>query len=484
MKIYFILPLLLLGSCVGPDYERPNIPMPKAWKNQAQPVPSQQIIETAWWQNFQDCTLEQLVDEASKSNLDYMSALARVREARANLSGVEALLFPTINGIGEASRSYSGKNVPRNPSAGSSSSQIGNASTAQQKVYMLGFDATWELDFFGAIRRGEESALASFESVIDLSRDTLLTLVAEIARNYITLRSDQQQLEDAQAIVDLWTDNLSLITKLEKSGLNSKITTEAAISSRDQALAAIPTLEGNIKASIHRLSVLLGKDPTALYDRLQSKGRIPHTPDTVIAGLPSDLIQRRPDIRSAERLLAASTADIGVAIAALFPHFQLTGNYLFERNKPSRIFTPQSQFWQYALNFSVPIFDFGKIQAGIDARYAQKDEACLTYQKAILTAFEEVENGLVNFAKESNRFKQLKAQADAQERAYKLTNSRYKGGLNSYLDVIIAKIALLNTKITSTISQATVSLNLIALYKALGGGWEVYEPAKEKSSCE
>lgn len=483
MRIYLILPLVFLASCVGPDYERPNIPLPKAWKNQTPQGSSQQIIESAWWHNFQDATLEQLVDEASKSNLDYLTSLARVREARANLSGVEALLFPTISGIGEASRSFSGAYVPRNNSAGASTAQSGNANSTQQKVYMLGFDATWELDFFGAIRRGEESALATYESVVNLSRDTLLTLVAEIARNYITLRSDQQQLQYAQEIVHLWRDNLSLITKLESSGLNSQITTEAAISSRDQALAAIPPLEANIKASIHRLGVLLGKDPAALYDRLQTKGKIPHTSDTVIAGLPSDLIHRRPDIRSAERLLAASTADIGVAIAALFPQFQLTGNYLFERNKPSRIFTPQSQFWQYALNFSVPIFDFGKIQSVIDARYAQKDDASLTYQKTILTAFEEVENGLVSFAKESNRYHQLKAQADAQERAYKLTHSRYKGGLNSYLDVLIAKIALLNTRMTAITSQATVSLNLIALYKALGGGWEIYEPA-QKNLCD
>ena len=488
MRIYLFLPLLLLlGSCVGPDYKRPDIPVPPEWKNQpTQTATAEQNIDISWWHNFHDPQLDNLIEEASKANLDYLTALARIREARAHFSGVEANLFPTISGVGSASQAFFGshfqKNAPSSasPSPSSSSSTPNSSQSSKQNVYMVGFDATWELDFFGAVQRSEESALATLESAVESARATLLSLIAEIAQNYINLRNFQHQLEAVQAIADLWRENLTLQSDLEKTGLTSQMTTATAQSSLDRARAAIPPLEANMKAAIHRLGVLLGKDPGALYDQLLlRRGSIPQTSEAVIAGLPSELICRRPDIRVSERLLASTTAQIGVSIASLFPQFQLTGNLDYQRGHLPHLLRSSSQFWQYGLNFSVPIFDFGQIRAQIDAKYAQKDEALLAYQKSILTAFEDVENGLVNYANESHRYDQLQGQVAAQERFYRLTSSRYQAGLNSYLDVLQAKILLLNTKITAIQSQATVSLNLVALYKALGGGWETYDPDKD-----
>lgn len=458
--------LFFLSGCVGPDYTRPHIAVPTTWKNQGN-MSSQdsQAVNTAWWHHFHDPVLEGLIQEASQNNLDYQTACARIREARANLSGVEAAFFPTLNGVGSATRSFSGTGVPKGAGASAPSG-------TQQSLYTAGFDATWEIDIFGGVRRGQESAVAALQSVVESAHSVFLSLAAEIAQNYINFRNYQQQIQVLKEIASLWQENLNLESKLENAGLNSHITTSTAQSSLDQALAAIPPLEANIKASLHRLGVLLGKNPGALYDELlQTTGDIPQTSEAVIAGLPSDLITRRPDVRANERALASATAQIGVAEASLFPHFQLTGSFEFDQNNTTKLFRASSQFWMYGLNFSVPIFDFCKIRAQIDAKYAQRDEAFLTYKQSILIALEEVENGLVRYATESNRYHQLLNQVKAQEQASSLTTSRYEAGLANYLDVIQAKITLLTIKMTEMQSKANVSLNLVSLYKALGGGW-------------
>ena len=198
------------------------------------------------------------------------------------------------------------------------------------------------------------------------------------------------------------------------------------------------------------------------------------------------LTMKQP-LMAAERLLASATAQIGVSIAGLFPHFQLTGSYLFERNQPRNMFSPASQLWNYALNFSVPIFDFGKIQAQIEAKYAQKDEAFLLYKKSILTAFEEVENGLINYAKETQRFQNLKQKWKIEAQIRHLTELRQKAGIGNYMDVIQARITELNAQVLSEQSKATVSLDLVVLNKALGGGWntseEKYPVNSKPSTC-
>lgn len=480
MSKYVSLSLVfLVASCVGPDYERPITAIPSTWKNSlSSATERQKPWEVIWWQNFHDEQLEKLIEDAVKSNMDYQTALARIREARASYSGVVANLFPTLRGIGSAGQSYSGSKVQRNSTTLTSSSGVNTSNNSQStnsSQYMAGFDATWELDFFGGAKRAEESALAILESVEEDARAILLTLLADVAQNYINLRSAQQQRDVLKEIVALWTENLKLQASLEKTGLNSQITTLTARSALDQASALLQPLEASIKITLHHLSILLGKEPTALYPQLLTGGVIPSSSEKVIAGLPFELITRRPDIRASEKLLASATAQIGTAKAALFPQFQLTGNYGFQRNQPRHLFNSGSNFWQYGLSFTIPIFDFGKIQAQIDAKYAQKDEALFAYQKSILTALEEVENGLVSYATESKRHDQLKEQVTSLDRVYKLTLHRYKSGLNSYLDVIQAKLSVLNAQLMALQSQTTVSLNLVSLYKGLGGGWETFE---------
>lgn len=486
MRKFISLPFsFLLASCVGPDYERPHTPIPSTWKNSISPVTGQKkTAEVIWWRNFHDIQLEKLIEDAAKNNLDYRIALARIREARANYSGVVANLFPTLSGVGSAGQSYAGSKVQRNSNtfiSPSGTNTSNNSQSTNSSQYIAGFDATWELDFFGGAKRAEESALATFESVEEDARAILLTLLAEVAQNYINLRSAQQQRDVVREIVALWTENLKLQAGLEKTGLNSQLTTLAAQSALDQASALLQPLEATIKITLHHLSVLLGKDPTALYPQLLTGGVIPFSSEKVIAGLPFELITRRPDIRTSEKLLISANAQIGAAKAALLPQFQLTGNYGFQRSQPRHLLNSSSNFWQYGLSFTIPIFDFGKIQAQIDAKYAQKDEALFSYQKSILTALEEVENGFVSYATESKRYDQLQEQVGSLNRIHKLTLHRYKSGLNNYLDVIQAKISALNAKQVALQSQATVSINLVSLYKGLGGGWEVVEDAKEAS---
>jgi outer membrane protein, multidrug efflux system len=479
MRKASLLFLLLMGGCVGPNYERPTFPLPNNWKNPlSNETSNTQKINIAWWQNFSDGQLEGLINTAVSNNLDYLTAQARIREARANLMTVEAGLFPTLSGIGSATRSHFGPNVPRNSSSASSVP----SSSSSPSLYAAGFDATWEIDIFGGIRRAEESALALMESVENEAQAILISLIAEVAQNYINLRNYQHQLEVMRQIANLWKEYKDLQISLEKAGMSSQITTASAESALEEVLATIPPLEASLKASLHRLGVLLGKDPGAFYDQLMVKGEIPWASETVVAELPSDLILRRPDIRMNERLLASATAQIGISMASLFPHFQLTGSFEFERNKGAGLFSPGSQTWLYGLNFSVPIFDFGKIRSQIDAKYAQKDEALLTYQKSILIALEEVENGLVNFANESGRYHRLKGQLAAQQRIYNLTLSKHQAGLSSFADVIQAKISLLIAQNTTHQSQAITSLNLVALYKALGGGWEIFAKTKSQQN--
>ena len=494
---YLCLPItLLLSSCVGPDYQRPDFPVPKKWKNdlgaQSQGRhgnQGSQAVDAAWWQKFNDPQLNALIDEAVESNLDYAVALARIREARANYSEVESNLFPTFNGVGSAGRSFTGANVPRTSiSLGSGGSSGSGQQLGNRTLYKAGFDASWELDFFGAIVRGEESAKALLESVEENANAVLVSLIAEVAQNYILLRNGQKQLEIREDIAKLAQENRKLQESLEKTGLVDQISTSTAKSALEQALAEIPPLQATIKAAVHRIGVLLGKDPGALYGRLLKKGQgIPYMNEAVIAGIPSEVLRRRPDIMAAERLLASATAQIGVSIAGLFPHFQLTGSYLFERNQPRNMFSPASQLWNYALNFSVPIFDFGKIQAQIEAKYAQKDEAFLLYKKSILTAFEEVENGLINYAKETQRFQNLKQKWKIEAQIRHLTELRQKAGIGNYMDVIQARITELNAQVLSEQSKATVSLDLVVLNKALGGGWntseEKYPVNSKPSTC-
>jgi NodT family efflux transporter outer membrane factor (OMF) lipoprotein len=465
----FALMLFLAACSVGPDYQEPAMDIPQQWGND---IKDNTAIkeQLEWWQSYNDPLLNELISEASLSNLDLKAAFARIREARASLSSAEASLYPQINASGSYSHNENSLNTP----VTSSQNRPSSASTNRYfDLYKVGLDASWEIDLFGRLRRAEEAASAILDAQIEDGHATFLTLIADIAQNYITLRGAQQQLEITQNFYNAWNHIYQLNQDLYKAGLATDIDVAQAKSYRDQAKANLSPLESTLKNSIHNLSVLSGKNPTALYSRLTEKKPLPRVPAEIFTGLPSDLLKRRPDIRKAERDLAAATAQIGLAVGDLFPKFSLTGTIGYQSNKGSNLIAPRSSFYSFGPGFSWPIIDFGRIQSAIEAKTAARDESFFLYEKAVLSAFKDVENALVNYAQETERSTNLTLSFEASKNAADISMARYKSGLLSFINVLQAETTYHTNALAKVQSEVTLLLNTVTLYKALGGGWQM-----------
>lgn len=471
---------LLSGCMVGPDYHEPEPDVPAQWEN-ATSSPKDIQEEVAWWKNFKDPILTQLVMETIQSNYSLKVAFANICQARASLLGAEAVLAPEIDGIGSYSRNESSLNtrqffnqrgtLPQTPATSNNT-----AATAQRRfnLYRVGFDTVWEIDLFGRIRRGIEAADAALEAQVDDMHNVLLSLISEVAINYINLRSYQKQLEITQKSVEEWDSIYKLNKSLLKAGLATEIDVAQAETSRDQAEASLAPLQASIKTTIHQLSILIGKPPTYLYGLLCKVKPIPQIPQEFFLGLPSSLLQRRPDIREAERNLAAATAQIGVAEGSLFPIFSLTGSTLgYQSNLASNLFNPNSAFYSFGPGFTWNIVDFGRVRAMINSAIAVRDENLYQYKNTILTALADVENALVNYGAETQHYLGLKKAAEASKKAADLSVLRYESGLINFITVYQTEITYQAAELSLVQSQAMLATNSVALYKALGGGWEI-----------
>lgn len=484
MKRFSTISLLLLSSCtVGPDYKPPEVKMPEKWQNQENPTQCQNLSQQdiRWWQQFNDRDLDQLITESASSNLDIQSALEKIRQARAAVAVAYANLLPSVDGIGSYTRRHSSKNstggsisVPTgtvSPVGGGSSGGGG-----APNIFVLGFETNWEIDLFGGLRRAEEAAYASFQSSIEAGRATHLALITEIAQNYINLRYNQQTLLSLQEQVNLWEKYLKLKKDLLRSGLTDETDMNAAQLSLDQTKAQIPPIESAIKTILHQLALLLGKEPWYLYERFREPVLLipPSLEQTLSPGLPATLLQQRPDIRQAERDLAANTANIGVSVATLFPAINFVGNYGVTSNTASKLFKEDSQGWTLTPSFSVPLIDFGKIKAQIDQAKALQTQSLLSYKKLILSALGDVETSLVALREENSRSQSLYQAAQVAQKTYDLAKDKQSAGLNTQLDVYTAQINWLIAQQNYRESQTTQALNLVNLYKALGGGWNTF----------
>jgi multidrug efflux system outer membrane protein len=475
-----------IGCTVGPNYKRPDFPTPAAW-NEAQ----QHGIETAsadltrWWTEFDDPLLNSLVDRAVRSNLDLRVAQARIREARANRGVVEAGAWPTVGTSGSYTRVRSSENAfAISPQGGGATSAQAcgpaplpacpakTGSSLDQNFYKAGFDASWEIDVFGGVRRSVEAADASVEASVEDLRDTLVTLLGDVARNYVDVRGFQQRLTVARANLKAQQDTLELTQVRFQAGLASDLDVAQAEAQINSTAAQIPVLESSLKRAEYSLDLLLGSQPGVLADELNQSGAIPRLPPKVLVGLPSELLRRRPDIRRAERQLAAATAQIGAAMADLFPKFSLTGDVGLRSISASDWFTRGSRFWSVGPTISWPIFDAGKIRANIEVRNAQQEQLLNQYEKTVLAALGDVESSLVNYAQEQTRHGSLVNAVAANRRALEMANELYIRGLNSFLNVLDAQRSLYSAENDMAQSEATMAANLVALYKALGGGWE------------
>jgi NodT family efflux transporter outer membrane factor (OMF) lipoprotein len=460
---------LLAGGCaVGPDYHAPAANAPAQWSEAlAGGETNQGAAVAAWWQTFNDPELDSLVERAVQANLDLKIAEARVREARAQYGIAAADFGPTVDANSSLARQATSTHQPVLGSL-----PIPGNVPFVNNVYQAGFDASWEIDVFGGTRRAVEAANADLAATEYSRQDAQVTLVAEVARNYVDVRGYQQRLAIAQHNIQAQTDALTLTKDRAKQGIGNDLDVQQAATVLAQTQAQVPTLESGVEMAIHRLGVLLGQQPGALSAELGAAAPIPATPPEVPVGLPSELLERRPDVRQAERNLAAATTNIGVATADLFPKFSLTGDAGFESVSTSDWFTPGSKFWSLGPTVQWRIFDLGRIRASIRVQDARQEQALAAYEQTVLTSFEDVENALVAYAKEQVRHRSLEQAVGSSQDALNLSNQLYANGLTNFINVLDAERSLYQTQDDLVQSDRAVTQNLIALYKALGGGWE------------
>ncbi len=466
------LMFLASGCAVGPNYRKPDLAVPAGWQEgQQSGVDAKSVELTRWWTKFNDSLLDSLVERAVNSNLDLRIAEARIREARASRVVAASGAWPTLDVSGSYTRNHASENAIGAPAQGAVVAPSGGGNL-DQNLYRTGFDANWEIDVFGGVRRSVEAADATIDATVEDRRDVLVTLLGEVAKNYIDLRGFQRRLTVARANLKTQQDTLGLTQVRFQAGLASDLDVVQQEAQVNTTASQIPTLESSLKQAAYALDVLLGLQPGALWDELAKETEIPGLPPEVLVGLPSDLLRRRPDIRRAERQLAAATAQVGAATADLYPKFFLTGVLGLQSISASDWFTGGSRLWSIGPRISWPVFDAGKIRANIEIRNAQQEQALTQYEKSVLSAFQDVETALVNYANEQGRYRSLTDAVAANRRAVTMANELYIRGLNDFLSVLDTQRALYATEVELTQSQATMASNLVALYKALGGGWE------------
>ncbi|MEM7008653.1 MAG: TolC family protein [Thermodesulfobacteriota bacterium] len=471
--LFLILLALLLQSCmVGPNYEQPQTNLGDDWVGESYSQDySEQDVDLSWWESLGDPQLTLYVNEAVSSNYDISIASARVREARA-LRGVSAsAYYPQIDSDASYQRFRQSENGIIDIGT---LSDLGFADD-QGDLYQAGFDAFWEIDIFGGTRRSVEAANARVEAAVENRRDVLISVISEVARNYVELRGAQKGLTVSEKNIRIQTDTLNLVENKYKAGLSSELDVARARAQLESTRSTLPPIRASIRASAYRIAVLLGRRPGALLDELLKTKPIPSTPDIVPIGLPSDLLLRRADLRRVESELMAATADIGVATSDLFPKFFITGAAGLESVSFSDFFDASSGVWSIGPSVSWPIFQGGRIRSNIKVAEAVNDAELSRYQQTILLALEEVESSLVRYAEEELRRRSLNESAKSSQKAVNLAEVVYEKGLADFLTVLDAERTLTEVEDRLVRSETELVVNLIALYKALGGGWESFE---------
>ena len=463
--------LTLLGcAAVGPDYVPVEPKSPGTWHTDLQggltthPLNPETLGH--WWTTLDDPRLSSLEERAVKGNLDLKEAQARIVEARA-LRGInKANLFPTLDASGSVTEHRLSEN-----------SNTGERGT----LYAAGFDAGWELDIFGGVRRSVEAAQADLEATQENLHDVLVSLLAEVALNYVEMRTFQARLAVTEANIKTLQKSYELNQSRYQAGIIDELAVQESLRLLETSRSQIPFLETGLEATKNRLAVLLGEQPGKLHWELSEYRPIPAVPATVAVGIPADTLRHRPDIRRAERLLAAQTARIGVATADLYPKFRLFGTIGLESLAASEFFKYDSRTWGFGPSFSWNIFDAGAIRQNIKAQTARQEQALTHYESVVLQALEEVENVLVAYAKEQQRREHLIEAETAGERATRLAQDQYEAGLVNFNNVLDTQRSLLVIQDQLAQSDGTVTSNLVRLYKALGGGWKFLKPATEES---
>lgn len=459
-RLIWVLPfLLLLSSCaIGPRYHRPAVLTPTNYRNYEGPAGNQSLADFPWWDVFHDKALQKLIEDALSHNYDIQIAAARVEEFRAVYGVTRGDLMPQIDLIAGASRQ-------RN------SLEINPLSQRTNSTYEGGFNLAWELDVWGKLRRATEAAKAQYFASDEARRGILVTLVGDVAEAYFALREFDLELEIARRTLETRKNTLELFTKRLEGGAASKLETSQAEADLADTAATIPDLERAIVTQENLLSVLLGNPPGEITrgDALSDQYKAPGVP----IGLPSELLERRPDIRAAEQTLIAANAQVGASMADFLPSFNLSNFIGNSSHDWDHLWDGRAYNWSVAGSGRQPLFRGGKIFFGYKAAKARWEQALFDYQKTVINAFQEVSNAVIN----TRKLRDIKTEREKEVTSYReaanLSRMRYEGGLSSYLEVLDADRRLFDAETLLAKTKGRQMAALVQLYRALGGGWQM-----------
>ena len=464
---------------VGPNYQSPTISTPDAWAEKV----SRQVAQgkgsslQSWWTIFNDPVLDNLIEQCRQENLDIKISMSRIRQSRAMLAIAKGEEQPLANAAASATRSKlsdDGELQQVAPADGFSG----------QNVFQLGLDAGWEIDVFGRVRRTIEAAGAGYQASIEDYRDVLVTLFAEVAIAYLDARTAQQQIAIARSNAEDQSHSLALTQDRYNSGISSKLDVVQAKANLAVTQAAIPPLDIAYNQAVNRLAVLLGQNAGSLQEAFTKAAPIPKPAKNIDAGVPADVLRQRPDIRKAERLLAAQTAEIGVATASLYPRFGLSGFFGLQSRTPGNLFDSSSVTWGFGLPVQWNIFSGGRVRGNIKVQEEIAQQLLLQYQNKVLAAIEEVDNAIMAYNLNRQRLDKLQEATEASREAVDLVLVQYNTGLTDFNNVLVTQRDLYSQQSQQLATEAQAMHNIVSLYKALGGGWDLQQPGVEADSPE
>ena len=451
----------LAGCAVGPNYVKPATPVASGFVGATEGAYSNEDAQSRFWTQFGDDTLNHLVDDALGANHDLRIALAHLVEARAERRQSQFDLAPTVTASGGYTKErFAAVDSP-------------TGATFNERFYDAGFDAFWELDFFGRVRRNVEAQSAQLQGAEASLRDAQVSVTAEVARTYFELRGEQTELAVAQRNIDNQRETLQLTQARLDAGRGTELDTSRAQSQLSATLSTIGPLEASVARSIHRLAVLTGREPNALNAVLAPPRELPNLPQITAVGDPAGLLRRRPDIRVAERQLASSTALVGVAVGDLFPKVTFNGSFTYAATEPGYLGSSGSRGYVIGPRISWAAFDLGRVMAEVAGSRARADASLATYEQTVLRALEETEDALVTHARTRDSLTDAVQAAQASETAAHIARTRYEGGLVDFLEVLDAERTQLADEDRLAQRRTDAATSLIAVYKALGGGWEM-----------
>jgi len=477
--LVIVLAAAPLGCSVGPNFTRPDPHVPAQWSATATTSSSlnteSQAVVT-WWSTFQEPTLVSLIDRSTAANLDLRAAVLRITEARAEREVASAAFWPKV----DANASYTRQRLSDTTTTGAVFTNFGNVTIPgtpainfpnPSNQFQLGGSASWEIDLFGRVRRSVEAANAELQASVEDQRAVLVSLCADVARNYIELRGAQLRRDVTQQTLATQSELYDLTRQRQAVGLTTDLDVANAGAQRDTTRALIPQLEREVTQDINQLSLLMGREPDTLRTELEAERPVPQVPPALPIGLPSDLARRRPDIREAEARLHAATARIGVAVGDLFPRLTLGASGGVQSQSASDLLKWASRFGSIGPTFEMPLFD-GSRWATVRLQNVRAQEAALDYERTVLAALHEVENALVAYKADQDRGVSLAAAVEQSRDALNLARGRYESGVANFIDVLDAERTLQQNQLSLATNTTAISTDLVAVYRALGGGWE------------